>query len=118
MPSQPMPSQPMPSQQMSQQMPQQMSQQMPQQMSQPMTGGYYNAGINNAEIIQTAKNVVDQLFNSVQLKGGKKTKRGKRVVKKETNPFKNFMNTLALKKKRRKGKKRGGNTDDYFEEVY
>jgi hypothetical protein len=117
--SQSMPSQPMPSQQMSQQMPQQMSQQMPQQMSQPMTGGYYNAGINNAEIIQTAKNVVDQLFNSVQLKGGKKTKRGKRVVKKETNPFKNFMNTLALKKKQRKGKKRGGyNEDGDLPEVY
>jgi hypothetical protein len=101
--SQSMPSQPMPS----------------QQMSQPMTGGYYNAGINNAEIIQTAKNVVDQLFNSVQLKGGKKTKRGKRVVKKETNPFKNFMNTLALKKKQRKGKKRGGyNEDGDLPEVY
>ena len=82
------------------------------QQGTPMTGGYYNAGINNAEIIQTAKNVVDQLFNSVQLKGGKKTKRGKRVVKKETNPFKNFMNTLALKKKRRKGKKRGGDIDE------
>ena len=92
------------------------SQSMP---SQPMTGGYYNAGINNAEIIQTAKNVVDQLFNSVQLKGGKKTKRGKRVVKKETNPFKNFMNTLALKKKQRKGKKRGGyNEDGDLPEVY
>ena len=91
-----------------------------------MTGGYYNAGINNAEIIQTAQNLVGDLLGelnksvkSVPLTtGGKKTKRGKRVVKKETNPFKNFMNTLALKKKQRKGKKRGGNTDDYFEEVF
>ena len=82
-----------------------------------MIGGYYNVDTTTkAEILEKAQNLVGDLFGelnkSVQLTGGKKTKRGKRVVKKETNPFKNFMNTLALKKKQRKGKKRGGDIDE------
>jgi hypothetical protein len=114
---------------MSQQMPQQMSQQppqtqqMPQQIPQQMTGGYYNVHNNNAEIFKGAQQVVDQLFGELnkaaQVTGGKKAKKGKRVMKKETNPFKNFMNTLSLKKKQRKGKKRGGGEDDGdLSEVY
>jgi hypothetical protein len=135
--SQPMPSQQMsPSTQMSQQMPQQMSQQMPpqmppqmpqqmsQQMPEKMMGGYYNVHNNNAEIFKGAQQVVDQLFGELnkaaQVTGGKKAKKGKKVMKKETNPFKNFMNTLSLKKKQRKGKKRGGNEGDgdVIAEVY
>jgi hypothetical protein len=136
--SQPMPSQqmsqPMPSPQMSQQMSQpmpspQMSQPMPspqmsQPMPKPMMGGYYNVHNNNAEIFKGAQQVVDQLFGELnkaaQVTGGKKAKKGKKVMKKETNPFKNFMNTLSLKKKQRKGKKRGGNEGDgdVIAEVY
>jgi hypothetical protein len=109
-------------QQMPPQMPQQMSQQMPQQPPQ-MTGGYYNVHNNNAEIFKGAQQVVDQLFGELnkaaQVTGGKKAKKGKKVMKKETNPFKNFMNTLSLKKKQRKGKKRGGAEDDGdLSEVY
>jgi hypothetical protein len=105
----------------SQQMPPQMPQQMPQQMPE-MMGGYYNVN-NNAEIFKGAKQVVDQLFGELnkaaQVTGGKKAKKGKKVMKKETNPFKNFMNTLSLKKKQRKGKKRGGAEDDGdLSEVY
>ena len=83
-------------------------------------GGYYNAGDHQrilAETQDTFGKIMVQLNNVVQgttgaTTGGKKGKKGKRVVKKETNPFKNFMNTLALKKKRRKGKKRGGYNEE------
>jgi hypothetical protein len=106
------------------QMSQQMPPQMPQQMPEKMMGGYYNVNNNNAEIFKGAQQVVDQLFGELnkaaQVTGGKKAKKGKKVMKKETNPFKNFMNTLSLKKKQRKGKKRGGNEGDgdVIAEVY
>lgn len=76
-------------------------------------GGYYNVDqklIGNTT--QIIGQIMDQLNDVVKTTGGKKGKKGKRVVKKETNPFKNFMNTLALKKKRRKGKKRGGYSEE------
>jgi len=121
------------------QMPQQMQQQMQQQMPPPsiekmsqmplmppptqqQTGGYYNE-VNARNIINQAQEVVGNFIGELNkaadlTKGGKKAKKGKKVVKKETNPIKNFMNTLSLKKKQRKGKKMGGNTDDYLDETY
>ena len=77
-------------------------------------GGYYKVDHQRilAETQGVLGNIMGQLNSVVKTTGGKKGKKGKRVVKKETNPFKNFMNTLALKKKRRKGKKRGGYNED------
>jgi len=122
-------------------MPQQMSQQMSQQMPPPLSvekmsqmpqfpppppqqqsGGYYNEE-NARKIINQAQEVVGNFIGELNkaadlTKGGKKSKKGKRVVKKETNPFKTVINTLSLKKKRRKGKKMGGNEEGGDQEYW
>jgi hypothetical protein len=81
------------------------------QQGMTQAGGFYNE-YDKAKLLDNAKDVVGKLLGDLQLTGGKKAKKGKKVMKKETNPFKNFMNTLASKKRQRKGKKRGGGEDD------
>jgi len=81
------------------------------QQGMTQAGGFYNE-YDKAKLLDNAKDVVGKLLGDLQLTGGKKAKKGKKVMKKETNPFKNFMNTLASKKRQRKGKKRGGGADD------